>query len=79
MALITTFGDPLSAHLGLHVIGRDFGRRNHFALFAGKRLLIAPVEKVSDVRVFFSFGHAQVLPIGLAHDIRQNIRRIFAR
>ena len=54
-----------SGHFGLQVVGRDLGRGHHDAVFARVGCLLAAVEEVGDVRVFFRLGHAQLGAAGV--------------
>ena len=51
-------GDFRRAHLRLQIVGRDFGRRYEFAVFARECALDSSVKEIGDVRVFFRFGDA---------------------
>ena len=53
-------GDARGGHFRLQVVGGHFGRRHQDALLAGERLFHAAIEEISDVRVFFGFGDAQI-------------------
>ena len=48
------------AHFWLKIVGRDFGRRHKFAVFARERALDSAVKKVRHVRIFFRLGDAQL-------------------
>src|SRR6266542_3031389 len=65
--------DASGAHFRLQVVSGDFRRGHKSPILAGKRLLNSTVEEVSDVSVFFGFGHAQVSHFGLGHDVGQNV------
>lgn len=55
-------GDLPRAHFRLKIIGRHTaGRRNQAVVFAGERFLLAAVEKIGDMGVFFRLGDAQLL------------------
>ncbi len=66
-------GDTCGAHLGLQIVSGDLRRRHQFPAFARIRLFVSAVEEVSDVGVLFGFGHAQVFPVQLRHDVGQDV------
>ena len=60
-------------HLGFEVIGCDLRRRNHDAVLAAVRLLLAAIEKIGDVRIFLRLGHAQLRAAGVADDLAEHV------
>ncbi len=62
------FGELVRAHLGLQVVGRNFGRGHQHALLAGIGGFDAAVEEIGDVRVLLGLGDAQ-LPEPLRGDV----------
>ena len=56
---------------------RQLSAREPAGSFTRKRLLHAAVEKIGNVRVLFSFRHAQILEFQLREDIRQNVLQLF--
>ena len=70
--------DARSGHLGVEVVGRDFGGGDEVAVFAGELLLDAAVEEEGHVGVFFGLGDvalfhalgAEVFGEDVAHVLR---------
>ena len=73
-------GDFARAHFRLQIVGGDFGRGHHHAVFPGIGRFDAAVEKVGDVRVFFGLGDAQLFQAArgqiFAETIGDALRRI---
>lgn len=53
--LCNLVGDAMGVHLGLLVVRRDLGRRNHFPVFVLELLFDTSVEEEGDVGVLFGF------------------------
>ncbi len=66
-------------HLRLEIVGRDLRRRHHDALFARVGPLLAAVEEIGDVRIFFGLSHAQLRPSGARHHFAQHVRQRLGR
>jgi len=51
--------------------------RDENTLFAGEGLFHAAIEEISDVRVFFSLGAAQILVLNIGENLRENMLEFF--
>ena len=67
------FSQLRRAHFRLQVIGRHFGGGHHDARLAGQHCLLAAIEEVGDVGVFFGLGHAQLGHAGAGDDLAQQL------
>src|SRR6266853_1197792 len=70
-------GDSCGGHFRFQIVGGDFRRRDENALFAGEWLFHAAIEEVSDVRVFFSLGAAQILVLNIGKNLREDMLEFF--
>src|SRR6266481_51957 len=70
-------GNSFGGHFGLQVVRCHFWRGHEDALFAGERLFDAAVEEISDVRVFFSFGAAEIFVLQLLEDLCEDLLEFF--
>lgn len=66
-------GDAFGAHFGLQIVGGDFWRGDHLAVFARIRGFDAAVEEVGNVRIFFRFGEAELRHAALAEDLGKDV------
>ena len=66
-------GDPRGAHLRCKIISRHLLRRYKHAILAGKGLLNAAVEEVSDVSIFLRLCYAEIAQIRSRHHVGQNV------
>ena len=64
-------------HLRFQIVGGNFRGGNHDAFFSIEWFLHAAIEKISDVRIFFSLRDAHVLELLLGENIRQNVIEFF--
>jgi hypothetical protein len=62
------WGDLISAHFGLEVIGGYFGGGDEEAFLLGKGLFASAVEEVGDVGVLFGLGDSQLGASSLGDD-----------
>ncbi len=72
-------GDSCGGHFRFEVVGGDFRRGHQNALLAAEGLFDAAIEKISDVRVFFGFGNAQIFVMQLAKNLREDVLEFFRR
>src|SRR5581483_8065715 len=63
----------------LQIVRRDFRRRDYLSIFARKGFLDAAIKEISDVRIFFRFGDAQLRFAGGTHDLAKDVNKIFRR
>lgn len=75
-ALGHLLADGFGAHLGLMVVGRNLGRRDHIAHLARELLLDTSVEEESDVRVLFGLGDVALLDVLLAEPLGQHVAHV---
>src|SRR5207302_10731777 len=61
--------DLARGHLGLLTVRRDLWRRHQDALLAREYGLAAAIKEECDVRVFLSFGDAQLRHTGIRYDL----------
>src|SRR2546423_12365679 len=69
-------GDFEGGHLWSQIVSRHLRRRHQQALLVRELAFRAAVEKVSDVRVLLSLGHAIVFNFADREDVGQDISRL---
>jgi hypothetical protein len=65
--------DAFGGHFRGQIVGRDFLRLDEGSIFAGEGSFDAAVEEVSDVRVLFRLGYAQVAQLRVAENVGQDV------
>jgi len=66
-------GDSFGGHFRFQVVGRDFGRGDQDAFFAGEGFFDAAVKKIGYVSVFFGFCAAQICVLNIGKDLGEDV------